>query len=576
MNNKKLTRVLSWLDTNILILLSSVLLILIPLYPKLPLFDIIPGYLVRVRIEDFAVLLTLGIWMTQVLRKKIAWKTPLTIPIALYAVVGLLSVISAVVFTHTVPAQLLHIGKTSLHFFRYLEYFSIYFILVSAIKTKEHFKIIISVIAVTLICITFYGIGQKYWYWPVYSTMNREFAKGIRLVLTEHARVQSTFGGHYDLGGYLVIVLPLILSLIAVTKKYWRLLLVTSYLGGVWLIFVSSSRSSIGGYLVACGIVILWQALRNNTWRKKFSSFATMSLIFVLVHAFFLRNFGDDLFQRVEQTINSFPVIAKPYTASTTFIDHQWEFVYESGKKTIDGFFKRGASDDLANAFKVEKPINAVSIDQVLVASDTRPEPARPSDVYIEIPVYTQVATTSADGTTTYSTVETPRDYSENAIAKGLSLAIRLDTLWPRALAGFYINPLLGSGYATLTKESIGQFTEAESTDNNFLRTIGETGALGFVSFYGVAVLAIVRAWQLAKKKSLPVLEKGFAIGFIASSIGLFINAGAIDVFAASKVAFYYWAVTGILFALTMIRPVSTIEKSIEKPVVKRRKTKQK
>ncbi len=133
------------------------------------------------------------------LRKKIAWKTPLTIPIALYAVVGLLSVISAVVFTHTVPAQLLHIGKTSLHFFRYLEYFSIYFILVSAIKTKEHFKIIIAVIAVTLICITFYGIGQKYWYWPVYSTMNREFAKGIRLVLTEHARVQSTFGGQAPL-----------------------------------------------------------------------------------------------------------------------------------------------------------------------------------------------------------------------------------------------------------------------------------------------------------------------------------------------------------------------------------------
>ena len=42
--------------------------------------------------------------------------------------------------------------------------------------------------------------------------MNREFSKGMRLYLSEYARVQSTFAGHYDLGAYLVVVLPLALA----------------------------------------------------------------------------------------------------------------------------------------------------------------------------------------------------------------------------------------------------------------------------------------------------------------------------------------------------------------------------
>lgn len=554
----KFKQALVWLDANILVLLSALLLALIPLYPKLPLFDIIPGYLVRVRIEDFAVLFTAFVWLVQVIRKKITWRTPLTIPIALYGTVGLLSIFSAVLISQTVPAELLHIGKTGLHYFRYLEYFTLYFILASATQTREHVKLVLGVITVTLIAITFYGIGQKYYYWPVYSTMNREFAKGIRLVLTEHARVQSTFGGHYDLGAYLVLVLPLLISLMAVAKKHWRWLLVIAYLGGVWLVFVSASRTSLIAYLVGCFIVILWQSLKKATWQQKTRSFAITCFIFLLIHGIFLRYFGDDLYQRVEQTINSFPVVAAPYNATIHFIDRQWETTYNVSKKAIGSVIKRGdnksSTDEWTNALKGKKPDNAIDIDDVLVASDTRPEPTSPVDVYAEIPVYTQVATTSADGTTIYSTIETPRSYSENALAKGLSLAIRLDTLWPRAIAGFYVNPIFGSGYATLTKESTGQFTEAESTDNNFLRTLGETGALGFVTFYGIVMLSIVTAFSVIKRPDASALESAFGIGFIAASIGLLINAGFIDVFAASKVAFYYWSLTGILIAIYLMQ----------------------
>lgn len=570
MQKSSFHRLAAWLDANILVCLAALLLALIPLYPKLPLFDIIPGYLVRVRVEDFAILLTIVVWCIQVLRKKIAWRTPLTIPIAIYAVIGLLSIISAVFISQTVPTELLHVGKTTLHFFRYLEYFALYFILVTAIKTKQHLKLVLGIIALTLIGITIYGIGQKYLYWPVYSTMNREFAKGIRLVLTEHARVQSTFGGHYDLGGYLVIILPLLLSIIIAAKKPWRALLIIAYLGGVWLMFVSASRTSLIAYLVGCAIVFIWHAIRKKTTRQSIAFFARAALLFLLVHAVFLRAFGDDLFERVEQTINSFPVIAQPYNASVAFVETQWHATYKGGRWVIDGVFHRGdnrsTTDELANALKVKKPENALDIDQVLVDSDARPEPVSPADVYTDIPLYTQVATTSADGTTTYSTIETPREYSENALKRGLSLAIRLDTLWPRAIEGFYRNPFLGSGYATLTKESTIQFTEAESTDNNFLRTLGETGAFGFVAFYGIVILAMIAAWKLSKNGRASTLEHHFAIGFFAASIGILINAGFIDVFASSKVALYYWALTGILFAIVLMHPSNQVNKSVHQP----------
>ena len=201
---------------------------------------------------------------------------------------------------------------------------------------------------------------------------------------------------------------------------------------------------------------------------------------------------------------------------------------------------------------KAEPPANSMSLEdaQVLVTSDTRPTPRTPSDVFVDVPVYEKVSTTSAEGVVSDIMVEKPREYSDAAQIYGLSAAIRLDTLWPRALEGFYTNPLLGTGYATLTKEATGQFTEAESTDNNFLRTLGETGLLGFISFYGVIILAMILAFKVYLEKKKDTFTSIFMIGFIAASIGLLVNAIFIDVFAASKVAFTYWGLAGIVSAI--------------------------
>jgi hypothetical protein len=131
-------------------------------------------------------------------------------------------------------------------------------------------------------------------------------------------------------------------------------------------------------------------------------------------------------------------------------------------------------------------------------------------------------------------------------------MGIRLDTLWPNALKGFMRNPLLGSGYATLNKEGAYQFTEADSTDNNYLRVLGETGLLGFLTFFGTILLVIRLNARHVFDKNL--LTAGLAVGLLAGSVGLLVNALYIDVYAASKVALTYWAIVGLVLAAFSVK----------------------
>ena len=66
MKSVSVRTVLAWLDEHIILILTGFLIAFIPLYPKLPLFDAIPGYIVRVRLEDILLLVTGLIWLVQV------------------------------------------------------------------------------------------------------------------------------------------------------------------------------------------------------------------------------------------------------------------------------------------------------------------------------------------------------------------------------------------------------------------------------------------------------------------------------------------------------------------------------
>lgn len=546
-NFKKL---LQLLNDKILLILAGFLVAFIPLYPKIPLFEAIPGYIVRVRLEDIFVFVASVIWLVKVIRKKISTNNLIFYLVVAYVFSAFLSIAGAVLVIKTIPVDFansdyIHLAKSGLHFVRYIEYFSLLFIVSSSIKTKQDFKIILGSMMFTLLAVSIYGIGQKYYYWPVYSTMNREFSKGIRLYLTEHARVQSTFGGHYDFAAYLVILLSLVLAFFYKSKnKLLKLALFVLYLFGLWSMIVAASRTSFIAFCISLLIITVVTSFQEKTWFKKIKKLSLRSLAQALILTIMFVSFGQDMAERLLQVIDSYEITHNIY--------HD---LNDKKKKVVNWtLVSLGIKEFSLPSAKV--PENGMSLEDlekaVLVASDERPSSQKPTDVYVDVPDYILVASTSASGAATFVTVAQDRTWSDNAIKYGLSLGIRLDELWPKAIAGFLKNPLFGSGYATLNKSENAVFTEAESTDNNFLRTLGETGLFGFIFFYSVIVIGIITAIKYLKHSDN--LLSSLSLAYLTASIGLLINAVYIDVFAASKVAFTYWAFTGLFFGTIWLK----------------------
>jgi len=73
-------KLINWWDKYILKIGIIFLLFFIPLYPKLPLLDIVQTW-VYVRAEDFLVAFLVFIFAIELIRKKVSLQSPLTLPI---------------------------------------------------------------------------------------------------------------------------------------------------------------------------------------------------------------------------------------------------------------------------------------------------------------------------------------------------------------------------------------------------------------------------------------------------------------------------------------------------------------
>ena len=509
-----------WLDQYLLTALAGFLLIFIPLYPKWPLFDILPGYNVRVRLEDILILLANGCLLIQLLRRRIRIKqAPLFKPILGYLLIGLLSVISAILITKTVYHEWIQIAKAGLHWFRRAEYFSLFFIFFFGLRSVRQLRLFLMILVTAVLGVTVYGFGQKYLYWPAYSTMNREFAKGIALYLTEHARVLSTFGGHFDLAAYVMMtIIPLILLMFLLKSLIGRLVLLLLVLAEYWLLILSASRTSwlayIAGITVAFGILLLKKSRSWVFWRW---------LAIVVISTGIMISFGDlsERFSHIFKLAGVKQVLLRPFRQPP----------------------KNGIP--LAQNLTPEQQLSLVATQTDIPPSPAK-EPVKPLDVYDDTYERLQAYLASTSGEVFNV------NYSQNALKYGLSAGIRLDTLWPNAIKAFKRNPLLGTGYSTLVKEHVWEFTIAESTDNDFLRMLGETGLLGLISFLMILYWAVRRLWQAFLKSKDP-FQYGLLASGVAITIGLLVNAMYIDVFESSKIAYTYWSILGLLLGLAEI-----------------------
>ena len=494
-------RYLHWIQDHILLLLTLFLLVFIPLYPKFPLLDIKHTW-VYIRIEDFILAFIWGIFFLQLIRKKATLKTPLSIPIVAFWLVGGLATLHGVLFIFPrlegVFPQL-----ALLHWLRHVEYLSVFFLGFSAMRKKSFVTPVVITIAVTMIAVFLYGLGQRYLGFPAFLTMNEEFAKGIPLRLSPLARIPSTFAGHYDLAAYLALLIPVMGSMVIGFKKWYaKIFFFLTALSGLILLLLTASRVSYGVYLISITLLLVLQR------QKKY-------ILPVIIASIIL--------------LQAFPGLSSRF--ASTF--QQVDLVVDS---------RSGKAIGVASEFGDGK----IVIEDEQSTGENLPGGSK----YINIPTQT------GDGTDTeilYKSL-TPGSNQPHIISRSgkvivkkafaydVSFTTRFQGEWPRALEALNRNMILGSGYSSINV----------ATDNNFLRILGEIGILGLASFLAIFLTAIIYMWRVLPSIHDPK-ARALVMGVFAGLIGVTLNAILIDVFEASKLAFVLWTVLGVTLGVTKL-----------------------
>ncbi len=493
-------KILKFAKNNVFLLFTLFLLAFIPLYPKLPLVDITNTW-VYIRIEDVLVALT---WITFFIlfwRKKATLKTPLTYPILIFWAVGVLATIHGVIFLFPKISGLFpHLAL--LNFLRRVEYLSVFFLAFNAMKNKKFVTPLIFTLAITMIGVFIYGVGQKFLAFPAFLTMNEEFAKGIPLRLSQAARIPSTFGGHYDLAAYLTLLIPIMGAMVFGFKSWYaKIFFLLTSVSGLILLLMTASRVSYGVYLVSIVFLLVLQK------GKKF-------IIPVVILSLLLMRSFDGISQRFASTFQQVDLAVDSRTGKAIGVISQGG--QDTGKIVIED--KESTGESLPQGSKY---INFPSTSGKQFESEI---------------LFKKLGSNGQEG---MIISKTGTIIVKKAFAYDVSFTTRFQGEWPRAIEALQRNLLLGSGYSSINL----------ATDNNYLRMLGETGILGFGAFIMIFVIATIYAWRV-----LPSITdrktRSLVYGVMAGVLALSLNAVLIDVFEASKVAFVLWLIMGSTLGL--------------------------
>ncbi|MDO8659430.1 MAG: O-antigen ligase family protein [Candidatus Parcubacteria bacterium] len=530
-------KVLKWIWKNFLFVFTIFLLAFIPLYPKLPLLDIVNTW-VYVRAEDFIVVLAVVIWTAMFFFKKVTLRTPLTIPILLFWIIGGLATLHGVLLIFPTVSGL-YSNVAILSFFRRIEYIFLFFIAFGGIKDKKFMPYIVYALASILILVSVYGFGQKFLGFPAYLTMNEEFAKGIPIQLSQLSRVPSTFAGHYDLAAYLVLVIPILASaFFGFRNLFIKIFLAISVAMGFVLIFMTVSRVSFFVLLMALVMLLFLQKRK-----LLIASLFVITVLFLFLFPSLSARFGNTLKQ------------------VDVLVDAQTGNALGEVKDVEKSYFKDKVvrvQDKTATSSAV-LPLALIRSNVILLVEPNQStgESLPQGTGYINLPLSPVIkresqfffeksnqSTESAEAQVFYG------DYVvKKAFAYDLSFTTRFQGEWPRTFEAFKRNILFGSGYGSVSL----------AVDNNYLRILGESGLFGFLSFLSIFIITFIYIKNILPKVD-SVLVRSFVLGFVAGGFGLALNATLIDVFEASKVAFTLWLLMGITLGMLNLYKTWTID----------------
>lgn len=459
---------------NLLIfLLILFLFAFIPLYPKFPLINI-SGTFVAIRIEDLLIALVVLLWGFYLLFSKqfrSIFEDRVNQALVLFFLIGFLSTFSAIFLTHSVISHI-----SILHFLRRIEFMILLPVVITVVKSKKRFIWVLIVLGLTILSVNIYGLGQLYLNWPVISTTNSEFSKGLILHLASGARVNSTFAGHYDLAVFLAMAITVLTALFFAFRK--PLKVVVFALGGLCLmilIFTAARQSFIAAFV---GLILALIFSR----KKKY-------IILFLILAMGILVYPSQLRERFISTL----------TINVLNLGTRYE----------------GKTEDQQIRAKLNIPTLAIK-----TSSDS---------------AQTSTFATGSGTVATDITPGEPIDTTQLGVYR--SFQIRLQIEWPRAIAAFWKNPFLGTGYSSIEI----------ATDNDFLRSLGEVGALGTSAL--ILILIGVGRKVANCLRYEDKLIRYFSAGVLAMIFAFIINGLFIDVFEASKVASLFWMMLGLNLA---------------------------
>lgn len=505
----KLTEWLKWLDNNILKVLLVGYIFFIPLYPKIPLQAINYTY-IAIRLEDLYVGITVFIFGIQFLRRKVNISKKWFFSFLAFWLAIFLSYFYGYYIQKTIPDENKFVGL--LHAFRRVEYMSMFFVAMASVRTKRDFYFYIRIMFVVLGLVCIYGIGQKFLGWPAVQTMNPEFAKGYFLTLDAYARISSTFAGHYDLAAYLILLMPIVIGFYVITgsKKYFVLFVLT-----LATLVLTASRVSYIAYIVSMTAYLMWT--------RKFKL-----LIAVIVLTAILTPLSDNLTKRLTRTFQYTKIYVDPNTGKVIVPKDMkpddlppGDFVIGKVKLTPGATGQGTTTDNSIEAIRAKEQIRKAIITEA-----------------------TKSGTVLTDEQVDAQVEENFRSLiPQGKFLPDISQSTRLQVEWPRAIAAFWRNPILGKGPSSIT----------EATDNDYLRWLGEFGLLGTGTFLFILFTIGKSTWDFAHKISSK--ENNLYYAFLFGFFGLLINASYIDVFEASKVAYMFWLVAGLFMATYKFLP---------------------
>lgn len=428
-----------------LLLLAIALIILIPKFDFLP----VQGTTTSIRIEDFVVAFVYAVWLIWLLHHRsefhLTWVHKLML-----LVVGM-GIIST--GWGMIEGTVIYKGLGILNVLRRVEYFGMFWVAYSWLKRERlnyyiQFLLGLSVIVVVVDVLQWLKVLPMYSTWEGYSGQTLYYEKSFAFVI-------STFAGHYELGGYLLLMIPLVLGLLWLAKSWKQRAALALLLAGYYFaMYFSFSRAAY------------------------FAMLFELALLFVLWQKYWL--------------------ILLPVADMTRVI-----LLYFQGKYSRYQY-------SIGVVHTTPTPTPAHQATHAAMASHS----AKPAS----LPTAQNRLKLSPD--------------TELTLDPGG--AARVD-VWQNALHHFYQNPIIGTGYS-----SIGT-----GADNQYLRTLAETGLLGLAALLALIGYVIWRLFD-ASRRMINLVDRLFLLSLVAGIGGVMGQAILIDILDSSKVALFLWFLVGL------------------------------